>query len=93
MSDPPAGAPDGTSAGPSEERARNGSFRELFPADELRLYGAGTIVFIALAMLTRDVVLNWIIGPLFITVWAWYVPVFVERWQQRRGNGDPEPER
>jgi hypothetical protein len=71
---------------PSIERAKHGSFRELYPADELRLYGVGTAVFIVLALLTRDVVLNWIIGPLFITVWAWYVPVLQERWRQRRGG-------
>ena len=69
---------------PSLERAKHGSFRELFPAEELRLYALGTVVFIALAVLTHDVVLNWIIGPLFITVWAWYVPVLQERWRERR---------
>jgi hypothetical protein len=68
----------------SEERARHGSFRELFPAEELKLYAAGTVVFIVLALLTHDYVLNWIIGPLFITVWAWYVPVLLERWRARR---------
>lgn len=68
----------------SVERAKHGSFRELFAADELRLYGAGTAVFIVLALLTRDVVLNWVIGPLFITVWAWYVPVLQQRWRDRR---------
>jgi hypothetical protein len=70
----------------SMERAKHGSFRELFPADELRLYAAGTVVFIVLALLTHDVVLNWIIGPLFITVWAWYVPVALERWRARRSR-------
>lgn len=68
---------------PSYERATTGSFRELFPADELRLYGLGTLVFIGLALLTHDVVLNWIIGPLFITVWAWYVPVLQQKWRNR----------
>lgn len=65
------------------ERAKHGSFRELFPVDELKLYGSGTLVFIVLAIATHDVVLNWIIGPLFITVWVWYVPVLVERWRSR----------
>ena len=41
-------------------------------------------MFIVLAVLTHDVVLNWIIGPLYITVWAWYVPVGLERWRARR---------
>lgn len=68
---------------PSVERAKSGSFRELFPADELRVYASGTVVYILLALLTHDVVLNWIIGPLFITVWAWYVPVFRDRWRDR----------
>ena len=68
---------------PSLERAKHGSFRELFPAEELKL-SAGTAVFVVLAVLTHDVVLNWIIGPLFITVWAWYVPVLLERWRERR---------
>lgn len=70
----------------SVERAKHGSFRELFPADELKLYGAGTVVFIGLATVTRDVVLNWIIGPLFITVWAWYVPALQARWRARRSR-------
>lgn len=70
---------------PTYERATTGSFSELFPAAELRLYAAGAVVFIALAVLLHDVVLNWIIGPLFITVWAWYVPVLQQRWRDR-GN-------
>ena len=70
----------------SIERAKHGSFRQLFPAEELRLYAAGTVVFIALAVWTHDVVLNWIIGPLFITLWAWYVPVGLERWRARRSR-------
>ena len=69
---------------PSLERAKHGSFRDLFPASELRLYAAGALVYCLLALLTHDVMLNWIIGPLFITVWAWYVPVFLERWRDRR---------
>lgn len=68
---------------PSIDRARSGSFRELYPSGELRLYAAGTVVYIVLALLTHDVVLNWIIGPLFITVWAWYVPVLWDRWRGR----------
>jgi len=71
---------------PSLDRARNGSFRELFPAGELKLYASGTVVYCVLAVLTHDVVLNWIIGPLFITVWAWYVPVLLDRWRARRGR-------
>ncbi len=71
---------------PSVERAKTASFRELFPAAELRLYAGGTVVYCTLALLTHDVVLNWIIGPLFITVWAWYVPVLQERWRARRGR-------
>lgn len=73
-------------AAPSEDRARTAPFRELFPAEELRLYATGTVVFIVLAVLTHDVVLNWIIGPLFITVWAWYVPVLQGRWRARRAG-------
>ncbi len=72
---------------PSVERAKHGTFRELFPASELRLYAAGAVVYCALALLVQDVVLNWIIGPLFITVWAWYVPVFQEKWRHRRDRG------
>jgi len=70
----------------SLERAKHGSFCELFPAEELRLYAAGTVVFIGLALVVRDAVLNWIIGPLFITVWAWYVPQFQERWRAQRAR-------
>ena len=58
----------------------------LWPAGRPDLRGriAGAVVFVVLAVLTHDVVLNWIIGPLFITVWAWYVPVLLERWRERR---------
>jgi hypothetical protein len=70
----------------SMDRAKTASFRELFPATELRLYASGALVYCILAVLTHDVVLNWIIGPLFITVWAWYVPVFQEKWRLRRGR-------
>ncbi len=71
---------------PSVERAKTAPFRDLFPAAELRLYAGGALVYCVLALLTHDVVLNWIIGPLFITVWAWYVPVFQEKWRHRRGR-------
>ncbi len=71
---------------PSVERAKTASFRALFPAAELRLYASGAVVYCVLALLTHDVVLNWIIGPLFITVWAWYIPVFQEKWARRRGR-------
>ena len=66
------------------ERAKTAPFRELFPADELRLYAAGTVTYCLLALVVQDVVLNWIIGPLYITVWVWYVPVFQEKWRRRR---------
>lgn len=73
---------------PSYERATEGRFGDLFPAGELRVYGSGLLVYIVLALLTHDVVLNWIIGPLFITVWAWYVPVLWPRLRARlRGRG------
>ena len=75
-----------TTPDPSMERAKTAPFRDLFPASELRLYAAGAAVYCALALFLRDAVLNWIIGPLFITVWAWYVPVFQERWRGRRGR-------
>ena len=82
--DPPL--PDPSLPEPSRHRAEKGSFRELYPGAELRLYASGTVVYILLALLTHDVVLNWIIGPLFITVWAWYVPVLQDRWRLR-GRG------
>lgn len=68
---------------PSYERATKGRFAELFPTGELRVYGSGLLVYIALALVTHDVVLNWIIGPLFITVWAWYAPAL---WARLRGR-------
>ena len=58
----------------------------MFPVEERKLYASGTLVYCVLALLTHDVVLNWIIGPLFITVWAWYVPVLQQRWRRRRSG-------
>ncbi len=59
-------------------------FGELFDRDELIYYGVAAVVYILLGLLLRDIVLNWIIGPAFITVWMWQVPPRVEKWKERR---------
>ena len=57
-------------------------FRELFSRDELWHYGIAAAVYIVLGVLLRDIVLNWIIGPLFVVAWMWWVPPMVDKWME-----------
>ena len=55
-------------------------FRELFGRDELWYYGSAAAVYIVLGVLVQEVVLNWIVGPLFIVLWMWWIPPLVDKW-------------
>ena len=59
-------------------------FRELFSRDELLHYGIAALIYIGLGVLFQDVVLNWIVGPLFIVAWMWFMPPLVKKWRERR---------
>lgn len=71
--------PEGTTKSLKEK-----SFVELFDRDELVYYGVAAVLYILLGLFLRDIVLNWIIGPAFITLWMWQVPAQVEKWKERR---------
>lgn len=58
--------------------------RKLFSRGELCHYGVAAVVYIILGVLLQGAVLNWIVGPLFIVVWMWWVPPLVEKWRSRR---------
>jgi len=60
------------------------SVRELFSLDELLYYGIAVLIFISLGVLLKRYVLNWIVGPGFIVLWIWLVPLLVEKWRARR---------
>lgn len=60
------------------------SFAELFTGSELAYYLSGAAVYIVLGLVLLDVVLNWIVGPLFIVLWIWWVPPLVERYRAKR---------
>lgn len=65
-------------------RPRKKRFRELFSRDELWYYGIAAVIYIALGILLTNLVLNWIVGPLFIVLWIWFVPPLVDRWRSRK---------
>ena len=65
-------------------KPRKKSFRQLFSRDEFWYYGLAAVVYILLGILLKSIVLNWIVGPLFIVVWMWCVPPLVDRWRNRR---------
>ena len=60
------------------------SFRELFSRNELWHYGIAAAVYIILGLLLRGVVLNFVVGPLFIVVWMWRVAPLIDKWRTRR---------
>lgn len=59
------------------------SFHHLFSREELVHYGLAALVYVFLGVLLKGIVLNWIVGPMFIVVWMWCVPPLVERWRGR----------
>jgi len=59
------------------------SFRKLFRRDELLHYGIAAVIYITLGVLFQGIILNWIVGPLFIVGWMWLVPPLVEKWRPR----------
>ena len=58
-------------------------FRKLFSRDELWHYGIAAVVYITLGVILQDLVLNFVVGPLFIVAWMWWVPPLVEKWKVR----------
>lgn len=64
-------------------KVRKKSFRELFAKDELVYYGVAMLVYIALGVLLTDIVLNFVVGPLFFIGWIWVVPPAWQRWRRR----------
>lgn len=59
------------------------SFRELFSCAELLHYGIAASIYIGLGILFQNWVLNWLVGPLFIVLWMWFVPLLVNKWRAR----------
>lgn len=59
-------------------------FHKLFSRSELVYYGIAALVYIILGVLFQNAVLNFAVGPLFIVLWIWCVPVLVEKWKARK---------
>jgi len=59
-------------------------FNKLFNRSELIYYGIAAMIYIPLGVLFLNPVLNFVIGPLFIDLWIWWVPVLVEKWKARK---------
>ncbi len=65
----------------SEDRKK--SFSELFTTQEIVYYCLAVLVYIGLGVLLTDLVLNFVVGPLFFIGWMWVVPPLWERWRSR----------
>ena len=73
----------GANIGPAGKPTKK-SFHELFSCDELWHYGVAAVTYIILGLFLKDLVLNWIVGPLFIVVWMWKVQPVVDRKRTRQ---------
>jgi len=59
-------------------------FSKLFSRDELLHYGIAALVYIGLGVLLKGIVLNFVVGPAFIVLWIWFVPILLDKWKDRR---------
>ncbi|MDD5093430.1 MAG: hypothetical protein PHV74_03500 [Dehalococcoidia bacterium] len=69
---------------PKNTPAKKKRFGEQFPKSELWYYGTGALVYIVLGLLLQNIVLNFVVGPLFIVAWIWCLPPLIDRWKGRR---------
>ncbi len=78
--------PNSAPGGSTEESSKPAKkpFRELFSRAELWHYGIAALIYIGLGVLLLNWMLNWIVGPLFIVLWIWFVPVLLDKWRARR---------
>lgn len=84
-----AGKPSSAPSGSAIKTGRSGKppkkpFRKLFSRDELWHYGIAAVVYIILGLLFQEAALNFVVGPLFIVLWMWWVPPLVDKWRARR---------
>jgi hypothetical protein len=49
-------------------------------------YGVALVVYVALGIFTKTVVLNWIIGPLFLLLVLYLIPTLVRRVARREAR-------
>ncbi len=59
-------------------------FHKLFSRSELIYYGIAAFIYISLGVLFQNAILNFTVGPLFIVLWIWFVPVLVDKWKARK---------
>ena len=50
---------------------------------EIVYYSLAVLVYIGLGVVLTNLVLNFVVGPLFFIGWMWVVPPLWERWRQR----------
>lgn len=58
-------------------------FWELFSRDEILHYSIAAAAYITLGVFLQDVVLNWVIGPLFIVAWMWWIAPIIDKARSR----------
>jgi len=68
----------------SSGKPKKKTLSELFSHKELWHYGVAAVVYIILGVFLRDVVLNFVVGPLFIVVWMWRIAPLVDKWRAHR---------
>ena len=81
--DPVPGSPP-TETGSSGKILMKKPFHKLFSHGELVYYGIAALVYISLGVLFQNPVLNFAVGPLFIVLWMWWVPVLMDKWKARK---------
>jgi hypothetical protein len=59
-------------------------FHKLFNRGELIYYCIAAVIYISLGVIFLNPILNFVIGPLFIVLWIWWVPVLVDKWKARK---------
>ncbi len=63
---------------------RNKPFNKLFRRKEIIYYAIAAMIYITLGVLLQNAVLNFVVGPLFIVLWIWFVPILVLKWKARK---------
>lgn len=60
-----------------------GSEREIGGRESAYLHVAAVLTYIPLGIFLRTPILNWIVGPMYLVLFMWWVPPLVDRLRGR----------